>query len=44
MVETFASVAIIGVVGSGKAKKAKSALPVASDEGDAAVNLEAWEN
>ena len=38
--------AIIGVVDSGKAKKAKgsakSALLVATDKGDAVANLEAW--
>eukprot|EP00450_Noctiluca_scintillans_P029453 CAMPEP_0194549464 /NCGR_PEP_ID=MMETSP0253-20130528/95220_1 /TAXON_ID=2966 /ORGANISM="Noctiluca scintillans" /LENGTH=399 /DNA_ID=CAMNT_0039396893 /DNA_START=22 /DNA_END=1219 /DNA_ORIENTATION=- len=46
VVEKYAPDAIIGVVGSGKAKKAKgagkSALPVATDKGDAVANLEAW--
>ena len=43
MVEKYASDAITGVVDSGEAKQAKgaakSALPVASDEGDAVANL-----
>ena len=46
VVEKYAPDAIIGVVGSGKAKKvkgsSKSALPVATDKGDAVANLEAW--
>ena len=46
VVEKCAPDAIIGVVGSGKAKKAKgavkSALPVATDKCDAVANLEAW--
>ena len=46
VVEKCAPDAIIGVVGSGKAEKAKgaakSALPVATDKGDAVANLEPW--
>ena len=46
VVEKYAPDAIFGVVGSGKAKKAKgvakSSLPVATDQGDAVANLEAW--
>ena len=46
VVEKCAPDAIIGVVGSGAAKKAKgavkSALPVATDKCDAVANLEAW--
>ena len=46
VVEKYASDAIIGVVGNGKAKMAKgaakSALPVATDKGDRVANLEAW--
>ena len=46
VVEKYAKDTIIGVVSRGEAKKAsgaaKSALPVASDEGDAAANSEAW--
>merc|ERR1719240_2479016 len=46
VVEKYAPDAIIGVVGNGKAKKAKgsskSALPVATDKGDPVANLEAW--
>ena len=45
-VEKYAPDAIMGVVGNGKAKKAKgaakSALPVATDKGDPIANLEAW--
>merc|ERR1712136_333859 len=43
VVKKYAPDAIIGVVGSGKAKKAKgtakSAFPVATDKGDAVANL-----
>ena len=46
VVEKYAPDAIIGVVGNGKAKKAKgaakSALPVATDKGVPVANLEAW--
>merc|ERR1712136_386970 len=46
VVEKYAPDAIIGVVGNGKAKKAKgaakSALPVATDKGDPVANLEVW--
>ena len=46
VVEKYAPDAITGVVGNGKAKKAKgaakSALPVATDKGDPVANLEAW--
>ena len=46
VVEKYAPDAIIGVVGSGKARKAKgstkSALPVATDKADGVANLEAW--
>ena len=46
VVEKCAPDANIGVVGSGEAKKAKgaakSALPVATDKGDAVAKLEAW--
>ena len=46
VVEKCAPDAIICVVGSGKAKKAKgaakSALPVATDKGDVVANLEVW--
>ena len=46
MVEKCAPDAIIGVVGSGEAKKAKgaakSALLVATDKRDAVANLEVW--
>ena len=46
VVEKYAPDAIFGVLGSGKAKKAKgaakSALPVATDQGDAVANVEAW--
>ena len=45
VVEKYAPDAIFGVLGSGKPKKAKgaakSALPVATDQGDAVANLEA---
>ena len=46
VVEKYAPDAIMGVVGNGKAKKAKGAaksvLPVATDKGDPVANLEAW--
>ena len=46
VVEKYAPDAIIGVVGNGKANKAKgaakSALPVATDKGDPVAHLEAW--
>ena len=42
VVEKYAPDAIFCVVGSGKAKKAKSALLVATDQGDAVANFEAW--
>ena len=45
VVEKYAPDAIFGVVGSGRPKKAKgaakSALPIATDQGDAVANLEA---
>ena len=46
VVEKYAPDAIFCVVGNGKAKKAKGAakstLLVATDQGDAVANLEAW--